>query len=124
MVEQPVTADVEQASPELQLALEHYRRRLPVINVAVAERLQNSGMTQSRLADANGVISMDIAAALSLGDMAYLGQEIAWLEGLMQNHGFPVALLNQYIRTYVAVLDAHLGDQGQPIIAYLEQLVS
>jgi hypothetical protein len=63
-------------------------------------------------------------AALSLGDINLLGDEIAWVEGLLINYQIPADLLHRYLNTYYQVANTYLDERGEPILGWLAQLSS
>ena len=123
MVARPPLVPVEARSDALTDALHHYRRRLPAIDATVEELLDNSGITYAQLSHANMNMGLDIKAALTLGDLSYLGDEMAWVEGLLRNHDFPVELLDKYLVSYYEALQKQLDARGQPILDWLEQML-
>jgi DNA-binding transcriptional MerR regulator/methylmalonyl-CoA mutase cobalamin-binding subunit len=119
-----LTPPVE-AIPEPDLeALSHYRELLPLIEAHVSEAMQQAGISYQHLSTANEHIARDIMAALSLGDISLLGDEIAWVEGLLINYQIPADLLHRYLNTYYQVANTYLDERGEPILGWLAQLNS
>ena len=83
--------------------------------------LQGNGISLDQLSQANRSMGWDISAALSFGNLDYLGEEIAWVEGLLHNQGFPAEFLDRYLITYNEVLQEHLDSRGQPILEWLSK---
>ena len=81
--------------------------------------LSDSGLTFEQLSQANNAMAWDISAALSFGNLDYLSGEIAWVEGMLQNQGFPAEVLDAYLDTYREVLLAHLDERGKPLHDWL-----
>jgi hypothetical protein len=61
----------------------------------------------------------NIAAALQLGDMSYVSNEIEWLKVLLQSHQRPPQELADFMKNYSHAVDKHINGQGQPIKAWL-----
>ena len=81
-------------------------------------------MPQRHLVAANASIGRNIIAALTLGDIDYLGPDLEWIEGLLVNHyQMPVHMLDDYLRAYYGALRTHLGHRGSAITGWLEQLL-
>jgi hypothetical protein len=61
----------------------------------------------------------NIAAALQLGDMEYVTDEVEWLKVLLQSHRRPPQELADFMKNYSHAVDKHINGQGQPIKAWL-----
>ncbi len=76
------------------------------------------------LAAANANFSRNILAALSLGDIHYLGPDMDWIEGLLIYHaGLPADKLDIYLETYLEAARASLGDPEHPLVQWLSGLL-
>ena len=62
----------------------------------------------------------NIAAALSLGDMSYVSQELDWLKTLMHAHNRPPQELADFMKNYSDAVDKHINGVGAPIKAWLQ----
>jgi methanogenic corrinoid protein MtbC1 len=62
----------------------------------------------------------NIAAALSLGDMNYVSQEMEWLKALMHTHNRPPQELADFMEGYSHAVDKHINGVGTPIKAWLQ----
>jgi len=103
-------------------ALEHYRERQVYIEAHLGQALERTGIDPEHLAIANAEMSRNIIAALTLGDMAFLGVEIEWIKGLLDNHRLPREPLDNYLQAYYEAAQNHLDERGQPIVRCLGQL--
>lgn len=112
---------VEEVSLDCYEALNQFSAHLPDIEALV---WQNFGGTiaHHHLAIANMSIARDIKAALKLGDLNFLGNEIHWIEGLMVNHGIPRQVLLDYFKVYHQMVSQVLDHRGAPIINWLGQI--
>ena len=61
----------------------------------------------------------NIAAALQLGDMEHLSEEIEWLKTLLQSYDRPKKELADFMEAYSQAVDAHINGQGDPIKKWL-----
>jgi MerR family transcriptional regulator, light-induced transcriptional regulator len=61
----------------------------------------------------------NIAAALQLGDMAYVSTEIDWLKGLLRAHESSEDQLIHFMQTYSQAVNQNINGQGQPIYEWL-----
>jgi methanogenic corrinoid protein MtbC1 len=61
----------------------------------------------------------NITAALQLGDMEHVTDEMEWLKVLLQSHQRPPQELAYFMRTYSQAVDKHINGQGNPIKVWL-----
>ena len=81
------------------------------------------GIAQQHLAAANVNFGRNIEAALALGDMSFLGPDIAWVEALLVNHyHMPVNLLGDYLQAYASAASESLGPMGDVIVNWLVEI--
>lgn len=105
-------------------ALHHFQERRARIEADVWKNMETTGMPQRHLVGANAGLGRNIIAALTLGDLNYLGPGIAWIEGLLVHHyQMPVHLLDDYLHAYYGAVKAHLSERGLPIVAWMEHLL-
>ena len=86
------------------------------------------GIAPAHLALANRELALHITAALSLGDMGFVGTDITWLLGLLSHHlpgGYrqePQDSLRAYLKAYHESARMNLDERGQPILDWLAEL--
>jgi MerR family transcriptional regulator, light-induced transcriptional regulator len=102
-------------------ARDHYRENQALIEAYVWQKMR--GIAHDHLINANANMGRNIIAALSLGDIAYAGNDMAWLQGLLVNHNLPLEMLDGYLAVYLESLKKQLDERGRPIIEWLSQLV-
>ena len=61
----------------------------------------------------------NIAAALQLGDMEHVTEEMEWLKTLLQSHQRPPEELAYFMETYSQAVDKHINGQGASIKTWL-----
>jgi methanogenic corrinoid protein MtbC1 len=61
----------------------------------------------------------NITAALQLGDMGYVSDEVSWIKFLLNAYHRPVEELIGFIHAYAAAVDKHINGSGRPIYAWL-----
>jgi methanogenic corrinoid protein MtbC1 len=66
----------------------------------------------------------NIIAALQLGDMQHVTDEMQWLKTLLQSHQRPPQELAQFMETYSQAVDKHINGQGEPIKVWLKTQAS
>jgi hypothetical protein len=112
----------ETVSDETAQVLESFRQNQMPLQAEVWRQLQTLEMKHEHLSIANEVLSRNIAAALTLGDIDFLCTDIAWVEGLLDNHGIPREILGKYLQAYLQAAEKHLNGGGRPIVEWLTKL--
>jgi len=112
-----------QAAPdeEYQLALADFLEQIFHIELTVKQQI-STHIPSEFLQIANFDFSRDIQAALSLGDLNYVSQELNWIKGLIENRGLPVDILRIYLDAYSQAAVDHLGQDGQLVVFWLEHV--
>jgi DNA-binding transcriptional MerR regulator/methylmalonyl-CoA mutase cobalamin-binding subunit len=105
-------------------ARDHFQERQGLIEAAVVQKLGANGYTHNHVALANRELGLSVSAALALGDMEYLGTDIAWVAGLIQNYQLPPEALPAYLQTYQEAAREQLGKAGRPVTDWLDRLLS
>jgi methanogenic corrinoid protein MtbC1 len=106
------------------LAREHFQERQHLIEARVLGALNSTGYAHRDLILANHRLGLNINASLALGDMDYLGTDIGWVTGLLENHQLPAEALLGFLHSYYQVAVEQLGERGQLITNWLGNLVS
>jgi methanogenic corrinoid protein MtbC1 len=112
-----------QVSPFYDLARETFMQQQAAIEVEVWQRMQEYQIGQQHLAAANTNIGRNIRAALTLGDMAFMGNDIQWVKDLLVNHyHMPSDLLDNYLTVYTSAALNNLGTNGRVITDWLSTI--
>lgn len=113
-----------------QEALALFEERRVHIDAYILEHRQDSagapGAPIPHLARASRGMAQGIVAALRLGNLDFLEHDLAWVEGLINNHEYPVVddLLERFLTLYHQALIAELkAPAGQLIIDWLAELL-
>lgn len=85
----------------------------------VSQAMQTVGMSAEETQTANFFMGENLHAALQLGDLAFLDDEIIWLEGLLQYRRRPAEWLSRYLEAWKQALHLYLGANGAPITDWL-----
>lgn len=85
----------------------------------VIKRGMQEGFRVDELAPANYHLRRTLEAALILGDLNYLEQELAWLVALLSSREFPVEKTAQYLELFAEAVQLHLPDSGAQIAEQL-----
>lgn len=103
-------------------ALEEFEEQSPRIELVVRQRL--SGLMPSESLElANVNFSRDIQAALTLGDLNFVSQELEWIKGLIENRGVPPAILSTYLDAYSEAAKQLLVKNDRLVVSWLQQLL-
>jgi methanogenic corrinoid protein MtbC1 len=119
----PVPA-IQEIPEEYLRALHHFQERQGFVESRVIQAMNGAGYAHNHLAMANRELGLNIAAALALGDIKFLGTDIEWVTGLLRNHSLPVEALYSYLHAYHRTVDEQLDERGQPIITWFGQLLN
>jgi DNA-binding transcriptional MerR regulator len=101
-----------------------FRTRLAGIDGRMLKIMESIGIPYYHLTIANLNMARNINAALSLGDISLLGNDIEWVEGLLLNRGIPGDLLKEYITAYADVTKKEMDDHARIITDYLISLLN
>lgn len=116
-------SDPQEISHQYRTALKHFQEQRPGLESDIWENIAD-GIPRPHLAVANANLARDIQAALELGNLEYLGDEINWIDGLLVNNQIPTLTLHTYLATYHQAAVKRLQPQAAPVVAWLEKLVS
>lgn len=105
-------------------ALQHFRLHQALIESQVWQALSESGISHSLLRKANINFSRDIIAALSLGNIQFLGPDLVWLKGLLINHyQMPEGQIYTYLAAYLQAVRSQLNGRGAVLYRWLEEVL-
>lgn len=111
--------------PGYAMALIHFRANQIRVDATVWQLLTqtNIDLADMDLNHANLNMARNINAGLSLGDLSFLGSDIAWIAGLLTNYSMSVMPLKLYLELYLQALRMNLDERGTPIINWLAGLI-
>lgn len=107
-----------------QKALETFREKQALIESDAWRLLQAEGISYEHYTNANLHLSRDIYAALTFGNIAFLGAEIAWAEKLLLNYSMPVEALQHYLQAYHCAAQEHLHGPAALVVDWLSEAAS
>lgn len=114
----PVSAEYEEA-------LQYFRLQQAAIEAHLWRNLAASGMSHSLLRKANISFSRDIIAALTLGNIDYMGVDLEWVQGLLTNHyQLPPLMVTRYLTAYLQAIEIYLHDQADILINWLRRVLA
>ncbi|KAA3645794.1 MAG: MerR family transcriptional regulator [Chloroflexi bacterium] len=112
---------IKKATKKHLAVLEHYRQHQAQLEAAIVREASEIGLEHVHLNLANTHLTQDIEAALRFGDMDQLKPALDWVQQLTANYDLPPDLLGYYLKAYHYAAEHTLGEQGQPVIDWLEQ---
>jgi hypothetical protein len=73
----------------------------------------------------NGIhfLGNNIAAALQLGDMEHVSEEMDWLRKLLKTHSRHPQELARFMESYSNAVDEQINGQGEPIKTWLKTYI-
>ncbi|MCB9419144.1 MAG: MerR family transcriptional regulator [Ardenticatenaceae bacterium] len=119
----PPVPDTEPIAELYQVALNHFRQRQSQIEAHMWQKFQQADMPYEHFVNANMHMARNITSALTLGDMNYLGVELAWIKQFLDNYHWPQGTLHRYLSAYHEAVDIYLNGTGRPIVEWLMKVV-
>jgi hypothetical protein len=89
-------------------SLAHFQEQQAEIELTTWQYLKELEIPEGQAVHDNLYLARNIVAALKLGDMKFLGSEITWIEGLMNNYGLDANYLPAYLDAYYKAAKQHL----------------
>ena len=115
----PKKKEARAVSQEYLAALHAFSsRRLPIENT-IREKIQPLAISPEDLDTGIHFLGDNIIAALQLGDMTHLTEEMDWLKVLLEAHKRPEQELRSFMEIYSNAVDKHINGQGDPIKTWL-----
>jgi DNA-binding transcriptional MerR regulator len=105
-------------------ALTAFRGSRPLIDHRVTESLHEQGVPSAAWQAINEYMADGISAALRLGNLAILDQEIDWVSGLLSNFGGGEGQLTPYLKTYHEAAREELPTEAEPILEWFDRHTS
>jgi DNA-binding transcriptional MerR regulator len=120
---EPPAPNVPLVTDSYRVALSQFRQQQSQIDAHIWQELRQAEIPYAHFVNANRYISHNIIAALSLGDMDYIGSELAWIKHLLANYQWPSGTLQRYLSAYHEASDLYLNGRGRPIVDWLAQII-
>ncbi len=119
-VERLLRAPIELPTPdpstdEAQHALFHFFRHQAEIEARVWQKMSANRAPYDHFAIANTNLTVNILAALRLGDIALLRREINWIHSFLEKRGAPEGFLTDYLTAYAGAVEDLVGVDGKVI---------
>jgi excisionase family DNA binding protein len=115
--------EAKQADESYKQAKTHFQEQRGMIEAGVWQELRNSNGLLDLLPNVNGYLARYINAALTLGDMNFLNEDMAWIEELLRHYSLPDTLMQRYLEVYHQVTNNYLDKRGAPIVQWLASFI-
>lgn len=111
--------ELKTASQKHLVALHAFVAKRSQIESAIKERIQPLMVSPENLQTGIHFLGNNIAAALQLGDLNHLSEEMEWLKTLLHMHESRTQELHHFMKAYSDAVDEHINGQGEPIKTWL-----
>jgi DNA-binding transcriptional MerR regulator/methanogenic corrinoid protein MtbC1 len=118
------TRELKIASQKYLVALHAFVAKRSQIESTIKEHVQPLMIAPENLNTGIHFLGNNIAAALQLGDLDHLSEEIEWLKSLLQMHESQPQELNHFMKAYSNAVDEHINGQGESIQTWLHTYAS
>lgn len=118
------TRELKTASQKYLVALHAFVAKRSQIESTIKEHIQPLMIAPENLNTGIHFLGNNIAAALQLGDLDHLSEEIEWLKSLLQMHESQPQELNHFMKAYSNAVDEHINGQGEAIQTWLHTYAS
>jgi hypothetical protein len=115
--------EAKQADETYKQAKTHFQEQRGLIEASVWQELRDSNGLLDLLPNVNGYLARYINAALALGDLNFLNEDMAWIEELLRHYALPNMLMRRYLEVYHRVAGNHLDQRGEPIVKWLASFI-
>lgn len=120
----PLPPAVIPVDEDYQRALVQFTRHQPLIEAHLWHTAVEMGMPQGELVQANQNMAKHIKAALKLGDLNFISNDLRWLSDLLFNYEIPHEWLSRYLVAYGEAINKEINGQGRPILKWLSELLA
>jgi MerR family transcriptional regulator, light-induced transcriptional regulator len=111
-------------APAYEIALQQFRLQQAPIEAALWRNLAALDIPPTLLRKANLNFGRDIIAALTLGNVDYLGVNLQWIQGLLSNHyQMPEAMVMRYLRAYLAAAEFYLDNHSELLLHWFRNIL-
>ena len=105
---------MENSSPHL----EHFQAIIPVINSRLHQALSDYPELSSAPIQ---YISHDILAALKLGNISFVNEDLVWVHGMLSHLQIPDQALQDFLQIYAQVVEEESGGDGGAVLNWLNR---
>ncbi len=120
----PLLPTAQPISHEYELALAEFLEKQAQIDAYVWQVMSAQGMPHSHLSAAKHNFGRDLTAALTLGNLDYMGNDLNWIAGLLSYRQISPEALVLYITVYAEAARRSLTEPGRLIVDWLMHLLN
>jgi MerR family transcriptional regulator, light-induced transcriptional regulator len=122
LVTRPTTSPaVKGPSQESIIALESFKSHRPQIEVALFEAIHQHRFNSETIDTSTQFLADNIIAALQLGDLSLINDEIDWVRSLLKSNNIPEQVLGMYMQLYAEAVHQNINGAGKPITDWLNK---
>jgi methanogenic corrinoid protein MtbC1 len=111
--------DTEAIGPEYIVAAHAFGSRRPHIEATLNQSIETLGFSAEAMRTATEFLGDNITAALRLGSLSLVDNEIDWVRNLLKAQHVPANALGSYLKQYAQAVDANINGSGKPIFDWL-----
>lgn len=104
-------------------AMHGFIAKRTLIEASLKKELQPLSISPEELNNGIYFLGNNIIAALQLGDMEHVTEEMDWLKTLLKTHNRPPQELSHFMKNYSNAIDEHINGQGDPIKHWLKNYI-
>ncbi len=123
LIQSPVPLPPVHTEEKYRALAQRFRRSRALIEQALNAILQREGVRIETIEEVNAFFGTELAAALDLGDPAFMEGELAWIEGLLASRHIPVEQLRAYLAAYSQCVRTVVGEDGAPITRWVDRYI-
>lgn len=112
---------VKSAPPECLAALKAFNSKRLHIESTLKEMVNPLPLNAEGVNTGIHFLGDNIAAALQLGSMEHVSDEVEWVKTLMHSHNRPPQELAYFMQSYSNAVDQHINGTGTPIKSWLQE---
>jgi hypothetical protein len=97
-----------------------FRENRGLLEHELDQDLQRAGLQYSHIREASAHFNNGLAAALELGDIAYLEADLDWVSKLLSGQQIPGERLHHFLAAYKQTIFKQMGEAGAPITQWID----
>jgi hypothetical protein len=115
---------IQPLPPGYEAALLAFREAQAHVEASTWDAMAGSGARLGDVAVANLNMGRSVVGGLRLGDVSFLSPDVHWIRGLLDNRRLPQRLIERYLRAYRDAVATHLGNQGDLLVQWLDEITA
>ena len=114
------STQIQSASQEYVAAHQFFTAKRADIELTLRTLVKPLGISSESFQTGIHFLGDNIAAALQLGDMSHVSDEMSWIKFLLNAYQRPDAELVDFINAYAKAVNKHINGSGKPIFEWLK----